>query len=133
MEHEYTPEDLQLIKHEIYINKLQDNFSESDLDRISPKHLVKLYLEMNETDLCLSDFQKHFISWYGILPTKSGKFYRASRSVDHGYFGWGMINMGEYDKLLWIPDNHLDYHRARLASGLIAITEVDRSTTIYAG
>lgn len=129
MEHIYTPEDLEMIKTDLYNNKLCQSFNRSDLDRLSNETLIRLYFE--RTGMTPADFSKYFVNYTGVLPSKDGAFYKASRPVDHGYFGWGMINMGENDTLLWIPNEHLEYHTNRLASGLIAIRKVEKDETLY--
>lgn len=124
IEDEYTEEMYEMIKTEMYNHKLCQSFNRSDLERLPNKTLKKLYWEMER--MTPADFSKYFIDWTGILPSKDGAFYKASRPVDHGYFGWGMISMGEENTLLWIPNEHKEYHTNRLASGLIAIQQVEK-------
>lgn len=126
MNHEYTPEDIQMIKQAIF-PYLQSIYKIEDLDGLSVETIANLY--DIHCGLTANEFVNKFCNITKILPTCEGAYFKGSSEIYSGYFGWGMINLNWIEpNLVWIPEGYIEYHTQRLASGLIALKKVSVPT-----
>lgn len=123
---EYTSEHIELMKKEIY-NLVSTAYSFEDVNSVDDKYIILMFEDDKRHNRQNSgEFASFFTFVTGKMPTKPGKYFITSRPDYKSYLSWGMIDMSFHTpNMVWMPEEHIIYHRERLLSGLISTTEVN--------